>query len=104
MKRKLLSLLVLLMTAATGAWAQDVDYDINVDFTPYYDPMQTYFICNIMNNSDPSAEIKGTLDLYVGGDLKGNFDVNDNMVDGFIARNDLRVDIRDIDDVAISLY
>ena len=88
MKRKLLSLLVLLMTAATGAWAQDVDYDINVDFTPYYDPMQTYFICNIMNNSDPSAEIKGTLDLYVGGDLKGNFDVNDNMVDGFIAAID----------------
>ena len=43
---------------------------------------------NIMNNSDPSAEIKGTLDLYVGGDLKGNFDVNDNMVDGFIAAID----------------
>ena len=57
MKRKLLSLLVLLMTAATGAWAQDVDYDINVDFTPYYDPMQTYFICNITKVSQVMAHL-----------------------------------------------
>ena len=84
MKRKLLSLLVLLMTAATGAWAQGVDYNIYVDFTPYYDPVQTNFHCMIDNMMDPSAEIKGTLNLSVDGDLKGSFPVNSNMVDGFI--------------------
>lgn len=84
MKQKLLSLLVLLMTAATGAWAQDPDYYINVDFDPYYNPNETHFYCMIDNMMDPSAEIKGTLNLSVDGDLKGSFDVNDHMVDGFI--------------------
>ena len=84
MKRKLLSLLVLLITAATGAWAQYVDYDINVNFNPYYNPVETHFNCMIMS-MDPGAEIKGTLDLSVDGVSKGSFDVNGEMVDGFIA-------------------
>lgn len=85
MKRKLLSLLVLLMTAATGAWAQDPDYDIDVSFNPYYEPVQTDFFCMITNPMDPSAEIKGTLELSVDGDLKGSFDVDGDMVIGSIA-------------------
>ena len=84
MKRKLLSLLVLLMTAATGAWAQDPDYNIHVSFEPDYNPMQTHFNCMIDNWMDPSAEIKGTLDLSVDDVPKGSFPVNGNMVDGFI--------------------
>ncbi len=88
MKQKLLSLLVLLMTAATGAWAQYVDYDINVNFDPYYNPNQTHFDCMIMNPMDPLAEIKGTLELSVGGVSKGSFDVNGEMVDGNIAALD----------------
>ena len=84
MKQKLLSILaLLLMTAATGAWAQ-ADYYINVSFDPYYNPYETFFNCMIDNPMDPSAEIKGTLDLYVDDKLKGSFDVNDHMVDGFI--------------------
>ena len=82
MKQKLLSLLVLLMTAATGAWAQD--YYIHVGFDTYYDPHETHFNCMIDNMMDPSAEIKGTLNLSVDGDLKGSFPVNSNMVDGSI--------------------
>ena len=85
-KRKLLSLLVLLMTAVTGAWAQG--YYINVDFDHYYNPMETNFHCMIMNNMDPSADIKGTLELSVDGVLKGSFNVNDVMVDGSIAAID----------------
>ena len=84
MKRKLLSLLVLLMTAATGAWAQDVVYDINVSFDPSYIRTGTHFMCTISNMSDPSAEIKGTLDLSVDGISMGSFDVDGEMVDGFI--------------------
>ena len=88
MKRKLLSLLVLLMTAATGAWAQYVDYYIHVDFNPYYNPMETHFNCTISNMSDPEAEIKGTLDLSVDGVSKGSFDVNGEMFFGSIAAID----------------
>lgn len=87
MKRKLLSLLVLLMTAATGAWAQD-DYEINVLFQSYYDPYSTHFTCMISNNMDPWAEIKGTLDLSVDGVSKGSFNVDGVNVDGFIAAID----------------
>ena len=83
MKRKLLSLLVLLMTAATGAWAQDADYYIDVDFAYNFDPMQTDFRCRI-TMMGPEAEIKGTLELFVDGVLKGSFDVNGEMVDGSI--------------------
>ena len=88
MKQKLLSLLVLLITAATGAWAQYVDYDIYVDFDPYYNPMETHFHCMIMNMMEPWAEIKGTLDLSVDGVSKGSFNVDGEMVDGFIAAID----------------
>ncbi|MBP3775894.1 MAG: hypothetical protein J6I37_02770 [Prevotella sp.] len=85
MKQKLLSILaLLLMTAATGAWAQDPDYDINVHFDHLYNPMQTHFDCMIMNPMYPGAEIKGTLDLSVDGDLKGSFDVDGGMVFGSI--------------------
>lgn len=84
MKRKLLSLLVLLMTAATGAWAQDADYVIDVNFEHHYNPHETHFNCMIFNPLDPEAEIKGTLDLSVDDVPKGSFDVDGNMVDGFI--------------------
>ena len=88
MKRKLLSLLVLLMTAATGAWAQGVGYDIDVSFDSYYIRTGTHFMCMITNQMDPSAEIKGTLELSVDGDLKGSFDVDGEMVDDFIGALD----------------
>ena len=84
MKQKLLSILALLLMTATGAWAQGVYYDINVSFDPYYNPYETHFNCMIDNWMDPSAEIKGTLDLSVDGDLKGSFPVNSNMFDGSI--------------------
>ena len=73
MKRKLLSLLVLLMTAATGAWAQG--YYININFDPVYHPEFTFFICDVMGPDMPS----GTLDLSVDGDLKGSFRVDNGM-------------------------
>ena len=88
-KRKLLSLLVLLMTAATGAWAQEADYDIDVDFDSRYNPNQTSFTCNIMNPSDPGVEIKGTLDLSVDGILMGSFEVDGEWVHGSIAALDV---------------
>ena len=79
--------LALLLTAATGAWAQGldvVDYDIYVDFYKNYNPNETTFFCDIMNMTDPKAEIKGTLELSVDGDFKGSFDVDDEMVYGSI--------------------
>ena len=84
MKQKLLSILALLLMAVSGAWAQDPDYYIDVNFDSYYNPYETHFHCMIMNNMDPTAEIKGTLDLSVDGDLKGSFNVNGEMVDGSI--------------------
>ena len=81
MKRKLLSLLVLLMTAAMGALAQD-DYDFDVHFQPDYYPLGTHFDCMIMKMG--SGEIKGTLDLSVDDVPKGSFPVDDYMVAGFI--------------------
>ena len=82
MKRlKLFSLLVLLM-AATGAWAQDADYDIDVDFDPYYNPVGTGFNCMIMDMM--GTQPKGTLELFVDGESKGSFNVNGNMVGGQI--------------------
>ena len=88
MKQKILSLLVLLITAVGGAWAQDADYDISVGFDSYYNPMGTDFHCQIMNPMNPSAQIKGTLELSVDGVSKGSFDVNGNMVLGNIAAID----------------
>jgi hypothetical protein len=85
MRKKLLSILALLCLTVTSAWAQYADYDIHVDFTPYYDPMQTDFHCMIMNMMEPWAEIKGTLDLSVDGVSKGSFDVDGEMVDGQIS-------------------
>ena len=38
MKHKILMTLALLITAVTGAWAQDPDYDISVDFDRQYNP------------------------------------------------------------------
>ncbi len=84
MKQKILSLLVLLMTAATGAWAQDPDYDINVHFDNLYNPMQTHFDCDIMSPTVEPGAIKGTLELFVDGDPKGSFDVDGGMVHYFI--------------------
>ena len=71
--------LALLLTAVGGAWAKDVDYDIDVDFDHKYNPDETRFICEIRNMTDPEAEIKGTLYLSVDGDLKGSFPVNGEM-------------------------
>ena len=77
------------MTAATGAWAQEEDYYIDVDFSPYYYPNETHFYCRIMNPvMGPEAEIKGTLELFVDGYLKGSFEVNGEQVDGSIAAID----------------
>ena len=75
--------LALLITAVTGAWAQD-DYFIIVGFASEYDRMGTHFQCTIMS-MDPMATVsKGTLNLSVDGESKGSFAVNDNQVDGFI--------------------
>ena len=71
--------LALLLTAATGAWAQDPDYTIRVDFYDNYIPDEARFMCEIRNMTDPEAEIKGTLYLSVDGDLKGTFPVNGDM-------------------------
>ena len=82
--------LALLLTAATGAWAQgvDADYDIHVNFEHDYHPMVTHFNCMIMDRMDPGAEIKGTLSLSVDGISMGSFEVNGEMVNGDIAALD----------------
>ena len=74
--------LALLLTAVGGAWAQGADYDIIVGFASSYNRMGTHFQCTIMS-LEPGT-IKGTLNLSVDGESKGSFNVNDNMVDGFI--------------------
>ena len=71
MKRKLLSLLVLLMTVATGAWAQGY-YNININFDPVYNPVFTFFICDVMGPDMPS----GTLDLSIDNSYTGSFRVD----------------------------
>ena len=76
MKHKILMTLALLITAVTGAWAQDPDYDISVDFDRQYNPNSAHFNYTIMNLMDPFAEIKGTLELSVDGVSKGSFNVN----------------------------
>ena len=88
--KKTILTLVALLAVTTGAWAQgvDPDYDIYVNFEPDYHPMETHFNCMIMNMMDPSAEIKGTLDLSVDGVSKGSFNVDGGMVDGSIAALD----------------
>ena len=75
--------LALLLTAVGGAWAQDVDYDIDVDFDSRYNPNETPFHCMIMKMGS-GAEIKGTLDLSVDGASKGSFPVNGDMFMGNI--------------------
>ena len=85
MKQKILSLLVLLITAVGGAWAQEVDpdyYDIYINFGSSYDRHGTFFQCMIM--SMESDAINGTLNLSVDGESKGSFNVNDNKVEDFI--------------------
>ncbi len=81
---RLLMTLALLVTAATGAWAQDVDYDIEVQFDNNYNPNETIFRCIIRNMLNPEAEIKGTLELSVDGVSKGSFNVNNVMFEGNI--------------------
>ena len=84
MKHKILMTLALLLTAVGGAWAQDANYDIDVDFDDHYNPEETPFDCNIHNLQNLEAEIKGTLDLSVDGVLKGSFDVDGDVVFGYI--------------------
>ena len=74
MKRKLLSLLVLLMTAATGAWAEGY-YNININFDSVYNPEFTFFICDVMGPDMPS----GTLDLSIDNSYTGSFRVDNGM-------------------------
>ena len=81
---RLLMTLALLITAVTGAWAQEVDYDIEVQFDNSYNPIETTFRCIIRNLLDSEAKIKGTLELYVDGVSKGSFNVNDVMFEGNI--------------------
>ena len=78
--------LALLLTAVGGAWAQD-GYLINVDFNSSYSRMETNFHCTIMS-LDPTAEIKGTLNLSVDGESKGIFNIDNEMFDGSIASVD----------------
>jgi hypothetical protein len=66
--------LVLLMTVATGAWAQGY-YDININFNPVYSPEFTVFMCDVMGPDMPS----GTLNLSVDGVSKGSFRVDNGM-------------------------
>ena len=79
--------LALLLTAVGGAWAQDADYNIYVNFEPDYHPMETHFNCMSMNMMEP-GEIKGTLELSVDGVSKGSFNVDGEMVNGSIAAID----------------
>ena len=74
MKRKLLSLLVLLMTVATGAWAEGY-YNININFDPVYNPNFTFFNCDVMGPDMPS----GTLDLSIDNSYTGSFRVDNGM-------------------------
>ena len=74
MKRKLLSLLVLLMTVVTGAWAEGY-YNININFDSVYNPEFTFFICDVMGPDMPS----GTLDLSIDNSYTGSFRVDNGM-------------------------
>jgi hypothetical protein len=74
MKRKLLSLLVLLMTVATGAWAEGY-YNININFDSVYNPEFTFFMCDVMGPDMPS----GTLDLWIDNSYTGSFRVDNGM-------------------------
>ena len=80
---RLLMTLALLVTAASGAWAQE--YDIHIDFQDHtYNPNETTFRCEIRNGMDLGAEPKGTLEVSVDGALKGSFAVDGEMVEGKI--------------------
>ena len=72
--KKTILTLALLLTAATGAWAEGY-YDINIHFNPVYNPDFTSFMCDVMGPDMPS----GTLYLSVDGDLKGSFRVDNGM-------------------------
>ena len=77
--------LALLLTAATGAWAQEYeDYIIHILFNENYNPDYTQFYCEIRNMTDYEAEVKGTLELSVDGASKGNFPVNGDIFMGKI--------------------
>ena len=72
--KKTILTLALLLTAATGAWAEGY-YSINIHFNPVYNPDFTSFMCDVMGPDMPS----GTLYLSVDGDLKGSFRVDNGM-------------------------
>ncbi|UKK67898.1 hypothetical protein L6466_11645 [Prevotella communis] len=72
--KKTILTLALLITAATGAWAEGY-YNININFDPVYKPEFTFFMCNVMGPDMPS----GTLYLSVDGVSKGSFDVDNGM-------------------------
>jgi hypothetical protein len=76
--------LALLLTAATGAWAQEADYIIHILFNENYNSDYTQFYCEIRNMTDLEAESKGTLELSVDGASKGSFPVNGDIFMGNI--------------------
>ena len=91
-KHKILMTLALLLTAATGAWAQEADYIIHILFNENYNSDYTQFYCEIRNMTDLEAEVKGTLELSVDGASKGSFPINGeifmgNIVPGLDAGN-----------------
>ena len=72
--KKLMITLVLLMTAATGAWAEGY-YNININFNSVYNPDFTFFMCDVMGPDMPS----GTLGLWIDNSYTGNFRVENGM-------------------------
>ena len=72
--KKTILTLALLITAATGAWAEGY-YDINIHFNSVYSPEFTSFMCDVMGPDMPS----GTLNLSVDGVSKGSFRVDNGM-------------------------
>ena len=72
--KKILLTLALLMTAATGAWAEGY-YDININFNPVYHPDFTSFMCDVMGPDMPS----GTLGLWIDKSYTGSFRVENGM-------------------------
>lgn len=74
--------LALLITAVSGAWAQ---YNIHIDFQDQtYNPNETNFLCEIRNELEYEANVKGTLELSVDGALKATIDVDGIMFQGKI--------------------
>ena len=77
--KKTILTLALLLTAATGAWAQGY-YNININFDPVYNPEFTHFMCDVMGPDMPS----GTLNLSIDNSYTGSFRVENGMYSGEI--------------------